>query len=130
MKRVDLENQLQQIDVKASKLFDGLLKRQSKINFYETIDFDKVDLNMNNVSDIVARLDETGDIDVLPLLEYRSEFSGHVKDVRPIYVSDTGILVSEDENATKTYLIKFESIANPNDKLRLIELMEENIVNL
>lgn len=129
MKLVELENQLHQIELEASKLFDGLLKRQSTINFYETIEFDKTDLNMNNTSDIVRRLDETGDIDVLPLLEYRSEFSGHVKDVRPIYVGDAGILVSEEENVNRTYLIKFESIANPHDKLRLIELMEENIVN-
>ena len=126
MKLVELENQLHQIELEASKLFDGLLKRQSKINFYETIEFDKEDLNMNNVSDIVRRLDETGDIDVLPLLEYRSEY---VKDVRPIYVGYAGILVSEYENVHRTYLIKFESIANTHDKLRLIELMEENIVN-
>ena len=130
MKLVEIENKLHELELEASKNFDKLLKRQSKINFYDNIDFDKTDVDMNNISQIVDRLDETGDIDVLPILEYRSDTTGHVKDVRPLYVSLTnGILVCEDENIRRTYYIKFSSIGHLSDRIRLLELMEECIVN-
>lgn len=101
MKKADIFDQhLEKFKIEVSKHFSKLIEHQNPI------------------------LIETDD-----LLTVTDRFSGTPYDVCPLKVTDDGILVRDAEKEDKTYKIYFSSLQSIEDKLLLISLMEDNLIN-
>jgi len=60
-------------------------------------------------------------------LEMRDTFTGIIFDVHPLKVTKQGIYVLEADNTDKTHIINLHDLANIQDRINIIELMENNL---
>jgi hypothetical protein len=107
MSIVKFKNDLTKLETDVANHFSELIK-----NHKEFIIFDEVDLE-----------DDTPD----DYLEMRNDITGDVFDVHPLKVNNSGILVVEAEETSKMHLIRFSDLSSINDRINLIELMENSL---
>lgn len=107
MKAENLNNDLNQLETKVYHYFNELLEKQEEI-----VIFDECDLEHDTPDDY---------------LEMRNDITGNVFDVHPLKVSKDGILVIEADGSFVRHLIKLQDLGSTQDKITLIELMENSL---
>ena len=103
----NLNNDLNQLETKVYHYFNELLEKQEEI-----VIFDECDLEHDTPDDY---------------LEMRNDITGNVFDVHPLKVSKDGILVIEADGSFVRHLIKLQDLGSTQDKITLIELMENSL---
>ena len=106
MSSKNFNNSLDQLEAEVSICFNELLQEKNEI-----VIFDESDLEFETPDDY---------------LEVRNDFSGSVFDVHPLKVSKEGILVVEADGSYIRHLIKFQDLSSLQDRINLLELMENN----
>ena len=107
MSSKNLNNDLDQLETQVYHYFNELLEKQDEI-----IIFDESDLEHDTPDDY---------------LEMRNDITGNVFDVHPLKVSKNGILVVEADGSFVRHLIKLQDLGSTQDKITLIELMENSL---
>ena len=107
MSSKNLNNDLDQLETQVYHYFNELLEKQDEI-----IIFDELDLEHETPDDY---------------LEMRNDITGNVFDVHPLKVSKDGILVVEADGSFVRHLIRLSDLSSTQDKITLIELMENNL---
>ena len=107
MSSKNLNNDLDQLETQVYHYFNELLEKQEEI-----VIFDESDLEHETPDDY---------------LEMRNDITGNVFDVHPIKVSQNGILVVEADGSFVRHLIKLQDLGSTQDKITLIELMENSL---
>ena len=99
-------NSLDQLEAEVSICFNELLQEKNEI-----VIFEESDLEYESPEDY---------------LEVRNDITGSVFDVHPLKVSKEGILVVEADGSYIRHLIKFQDLSSLQDRINLLELMENN----
>ena len=99
-------NDLDNLESEVARYFTELLETQKEITIFEEVDLE------NDIPD--------------DYLECRNDITGSVFDVHPLKVSYDGILVIEADGSYIRHLIKFQDLSNLQDRINLLELMENN----
>ncbi len=60
-------------------------------------------------------------------LEMRDSFTGIIFDVHPLKVTKQGIFVLEANVNDRTHIVNLHDLANVQDRINLLELMENNL---
>ncbi len=107
MSSKNLNNDLDQLETQVYHYFNELLEKQDEI-----IIFDELDLEHDTPDDY---------------LEMRNDITGNVFDVHPLKVTQNGILVVEADGSFVRHLIKLQDLSSTQDKINLIELMENSL---
>jgi hypothetical protein len=107
MSSKNLNNDLDQLETQVYHYFNELLEKQEEI-----VIFDECDLEHETPDDY---------------LEMRNDITGNVFDVHPLKVSKNGILVVEADGSFVRHLIKLQDLGSTQDKITLIELMENSL---
>ena len=107
MSSKNFNNDLDQLDTQIYHYFNELLEKQEEI-----VIFDESDLEHETPDDY---------------LEMRNDITGNVFDVHPLKVSQNGILVVEADGSFVRHLIKLQDLGSTQDKITLIELMENSL---
>ena len=107
MSSKNFNNDLDLLETQVAIYFSELLKTNDEI-----IIFDEVDLEHDTPDDY---------------LEMRNDITGNVFDVHPLKVSKKGILVIEADGSYTRHLINLQDLSSIQDKINLIELMENSL---
>ena len=107
MSSKNLNKDLEQLEKQVYNYFSELLEKQGEI-----VIFDELDLEHETPDDY---------------LEMRNDITGNVFDVHPLKVSNNGILVVEADGSFTRHLIKLSDLSSTQDKITLIELMENSL---
>ena len=107
MSSKNLNKDLEQLEKQVYNYFNELLEKQEEI-----VIFDECDLEHDTPDDY---------------LEMRNDITGNVFDVHPLKVSNNGILVIEADGSFTRHLIKLSDLSSTQDKITLIELMENSL---
>jgi hypothetical protein len=107
MSSKNLNNDLDQLETQVYHYFNELLEKQDEI-----VIFDECDLEHDTPDDY---------------LEMRNDITGNVFDVHPLKVTQNGILVIEADGSFTRHLIKLSDLSSTQDKITLIELMENSL---
>jgi hypothetical protein len=107
MSSKNLNNDLNQLEKEVYHYFNELLDKQGEITI-----FDELDLEHDTPDDY---------------LEMRNDITGNVFDVHPLKVSKNGILVVESDGSFVKHLIRLQDLSSTQDKITLIELMENSL---
>ena len=107
MSSKNLNKELEQLEMQVYHYFNELLEKQEEI-----VIFDECDLEHETPDDY---------------LEMRNDITGNVFDVHPLKVSNNGILVVEADGSFVRHLIKLQDLSSTQDKINLIELMENSL---
>jgi len=107
MSSKNLNKDLEQLEKQVYNYFSELLEKQEEI-----VIFDECDLEHDTPDDY---------------LEMRNDITGNVFDVHPLKVSQNGILVIEADGSFTRHLIKLSDLSSTQDKITLIELMENSL---
>jgi hypothetical protein len=107
MSSKNFNNDLDLLEKQIYHYFNELLEKQGEI-----VIFDECDLEHDTPDDY---------------LEMRNDITGNVFDVHPLKVSKDGILVVEADGSFKRHLIKLHDLGSTQDKITIIELMEDNL---
>ena len=107
MSSKNFNNDLDQLETQVYHYFNELLEKQGEI-----VIFDESDLEHDTPDDY---------------LEMRNDITGNVFDVHPLKVSQNGILVIEADGSFVRHLIKLQDLGSTQDKINLIELMENSL---
>ena len=107
MSSKNLNNDLDQLETQVYHYFNELLEKQEEI-----VIFDECDLEHDTPDDY---------------LEVRNDITGNVFDVHPLKVSKNGILVVEADGSFVRHLIRLSDLSSTQDKITLIELMENSL---
>ena len=107
MSSKNLNNDLDQLETQVYHYFNELLEKQEEI-----VIFDECDLEHDTPDDY---------------LEMRNDITGNVFDVHPLKVSKNGILVVEADGSFVRHLIRLQDLSSAQDKITLIELMENSL---
>ena len=107
MSSKNLNNDLDQLETQVYHYFNELLEKQEEI-----VIFDECDLEHDTPDDY---------------LEMRNDITGNVFDVHPLKVTQNGILVVEADGSFVRHLIKLQDLGSTQDKITLIELMENSL---
>ena len=107
MSSKNFNKELEQLELQVYHYFNELLEKQDEI-----VIFDECDLEHDTPDDY---------------LEMRNDITGNVFDVHPLKVSKNGILVVEADGSFVRHLIKLQDLGSTQDKIALIELMENNL---
>ena len=107
MSSKNFNKELDQLETQIYHYFNELLEKQEEI-----VIFDECDLEHDTPDDY---------------LEMRNDITGNVFDVHPLKVSKNGILVVEADGSFVRHLIKLQDLSSTQDKISLIELMENNL---
>jgi len=107
MSSKNLNKDLEQLEKQVCNYFSELLEKQGEI-----VIFDELDLEHETPDDY---------------LEMRNDITGNVFDVHPLKVSNNGILVIEADGSFIRHLIKLSDLSSTQDKITLIELMENSL---
>ena len=99
-------NSLDQLEAEVAIYFSELLQEKKEI-----VIFEESDLEYESPEDY---------------LEVRNDITGSVFDVHPLKVSKEGILVVEADGSYIRHIIKFQHLSSLQDRINLIELMENN----
>jgi hypothetical protein len=102
-----LNNDLNQLEIQVYHYFNELLEKQDEI-----VIFEEWDLEHDTPDDY---------------LEMRNDITGNVFDVHPLKVTQNGILVIEADGSFTRHLIKLSDLSSTQDKITLIELMENSL---
>ena len=106
MSSKNFNNSLDQLEAEVSICFNELLQEKKEI-----VIFEESDLEYESPEDY---------------LEVRNDITGSVFDVHPLKVSKEGILVVEADGSYIRHLIKFQDLSSLQDRINLLELMENN----
>ena len=106
MSSKNFNNSLDQLETEVAIYFSELLQEKKEI-----VIFEESDLEYESPDDY---------------LEVRNDITGSVFDVHPLKVSYDGILVIEADGSYVRHLIKFQDLSNLQDRINLLELMENN----
>lgn len=60
-------------------------------------------------------------------LEMRDTFTGNIFDVHPLKVTKQGIFVLEANSNDRTHIVNLHDLANVQDRINLLQLMENNL---
>ena len=116
-----ISKELQNLKLETSKLFDNLLKQNSKFNFAEEVS----DLDSGlQLDEYIQDLKETDGLELLPILEVRNSTSGNVFDVYITEVTENGVRTLEMIDKTPN-IFKFSDLIGIDDALVLLNEMEE-----
>ena len=107
MSSKNFNNDLDLLETQVNQYFNELLEKQGEI-----VIFDESDLEHDTPDDY---------------LEMRNDITGNVFDVHPLKVSKDGILVVEADGSFVRHLIKLQDLGSTQDKITLIELMENSL---
>jgi hypothetical protein len=107
MSSKNFNKELEQLELQVYHYFNELLEKQDEI-----VIFDECDLEHDTPDDY---------------LEMRNDITGNVFDVHPLKVSNNGILVVEADGSFVRHLIKLQDLGSTQDKIALIELMENSL---
>jgi hypothetical protein len=107
MSSKNFNNDLDLLETQVNQYFNELLEKQGEI-----VIFDESDLEHDTPDDY---------------LEMRNDITGNVFDVHPLKVSKDGILVVEADGSFVRHLIKLHDLGSIQDKITIIELMEDNL---
>jgi hypothetical protein len=107
MSSKNLNNDLDQLETQVYNYFNELLDKLDEI-----VIFDECDLEHDTPDDY---------------LEMRNDITGNVFDVHPLKVSKNGILVVEADGSFVRHLIRLSDLSSTQDKITLIELMENSL---
>ena len=107
MSSKNLNKELEQLELQVYHYFNELLEKQDEI-----VIFDECDLEHDTPDDY---------------LEMRNDITGNVFDVHPLKVSNNGILVVEADGSFVRHLIKLQDLSSTQDKITLIQLMENSL---
>ena len=107
MSSKSFNTELDYLETNVAHYFNELLEKQDEI-----IIFDELDLEHDTPDDY---------------LEMRNDITGNVFDVHPLKVSNNGILVVEADGSFVRHLIKLQDLSSTQDKINLIELMENSL---
>jgi hypothetical protein len=107
MSSKNLNNDLDQLETQVYHYFNELLDKLDEI-----VIFDECDLEHDTPDDY---------------LEMRNDITGNVFDVHPLKVSKDGILVVEADGSFVRHLIRLSDLSSTQDKITLIELMENSL---
>jgi len=107
MSSKNLNKDLDQLETQVYHYFNELLEKQDEI-----VIFDECDLEHDTPDDY---------------LEMRNDITGNVFDVHPLKVTQNGILVIEADGSFVRHLIKLSDLSSTQDKITLIELMENSL---
>jgi hypothetical protein len=107
MSSKNLNKDLEQLEKQVYNHFSELLEKQGEI-----VIFDELDLEHETPDDY---------------LEMRNDITGNVFDVHPLKVSNNGILVVEADGSFRRHLIRLSDLGSTQDKITLIELMENSL---
>ena len=107
MSSKNFNKELEQLELQVYHYFNELLEKQEEI-----VIFDECDLEHETPDDY---------------LEMRNDITGNVFDVHPLKVSQNGILVVEADGSFVRHLIKLQNLGSTQDKIALIELMENSL---
>ena len=107
MSTKNFNNDLDLLETQVSNYFSELLQKQEEI-----VIFDECDLEHDTPDDY---------------LEMRNDITGDVFDVHPLKVTKNNILVVEADGSFTRYLIGLQDLANIQDKINLLELMENSL---
>ena len=107
MSSKNFNKDLDQLETEVYHYFTELLEKQEEI-----IIFNESDLEHDTPDDY---------------LEIRNDITGNVFDVHPLKVSKNGILVVEADGSFVRHLIKLQDLGSIQDKITLLELMEDNL---
>lgn len=106
MSSKNFNNSLDQLEAEVAICFNELLQEKNEI-----VIFDESDLEFESPEDY---------------LEVRNDITGSVFDVHPLKVSKEGILVVEADGSYIRHIIKFQDLSSLQDRINLLELMENN----
>ena len=107
MSSKNFNKELEQLELQVYHYFNELLEKQDEI-----VIFDECDLEHDTPDDY---------------LEMRNDITGNVFDVHPLKVSNNGILVVEADGSFVRHLIKLQDLSSTQDKITLIQLMENSL---
>lgn len=107
MSSKNFNKELEQLELQVYHYFNELLEKQDEI-----VIFDECDLEHDTPDDY---------------LEMRNDITGNVFDVHPLKVSKNGILVVEADGSFVRHLIKLQDLSSTQDKIAIIELMENSL---
>ena len=107
MSTKNFNNDLDLLETQVSNYFSELLQKQEEI-----VIFDECDLEHDTPDDY---------------LEIRNDITGDVFDVHPLKVTQNNILVVEADGSFTRHLIGLQDLANIQDKINLLELMENSL---
>ena len=107
MSSKNFNNDLDLLETQVAIYFSELLQ-----NIDEVVIFDESDLEHDTPDDY---------------LEMRNDITGNVFDVHPLKVSKNGILVIEADGSFVRHLITLQDLSSIQDKINLIELMENSL---
>lgn len=119
----ELSLALENTKVCASRLFNELVSNGTIFSFLKQVSEDKTLTDQ----EIAKQLTSDCELHLLPTIEFRSDITGDVYDAHVCIVSDKRILVITMDNED-TRELKFEDIASLEDKLILLNEMEEYLV--
>jgi hypothetical protein len=120
-KSVAISNELKNIKLETSKLFDNLLKQKSEFNFVEEVSVLDRGLQLN---EYIQDLKESDGLELLPILEVRNSASGNVFDVYITQVTENGVRTLEMVDKIPN-IFKFSDLMGVEDQLVLLNEMEE-----
>ena len=106
MSSKNFNNNLDQLEAEVAIYFNELLQEKKEI-----VIFEESDLEYDNPDDY---------------LEVRNDITGSVFDVHPLKVSYDGILVIEADGSFTRHLIRLQDLSSIQDRINLLELMENN----
>jgi hypothetical protein len=107
MSSKNLNKELEQLEMQVYQYFNELLEKQREI-----VKFDKSDLEHETSDDY---------------LEMHNDIIDNVFDIHPLKVSQNGILVVEADGSFVRHLIKLQDLSSTQDKIPLIQLMENSL---
>ena len=107
MSSKSFNTELDYLETNVAQYFSELLNQKEEI-----VIFDETDLEHDSPDDY---------------LELRSDITGNVFDVHPLKVTKEGILVVEADGSFTRHLIRLQDLSSIQDRINLVELMENNL---
>ena len=120
MKSSELSQTLQDLELKASKLFNELLEQKPEFNFLQSLSgYEGTD------DEIEELLCENEEVYILPTIEARGPVTGNVFDIHVMSVDENGIYCMLMNDTTITSIYSFSDLCSLEDALILLNEMEE-----
>ena len=107
MRSRDFNDDLDLLEAGVAIYFNELLAQKKEIVIFEEADLE------NDIPE--------------DYLEVRNHTKGSVFDIHPLKVSYDGILVIEADGSYVRHLIEFQDLSSLQDRINLLELMENNL---
>jgi len=119
----NIKQTLFKLEQSVEEKFSNFIKDGKEFSFVETAEFE---FETGATEDEkVKELRCNGFMELLPTIEVRNSFTGNVKDYYVLSASNSAIAVFEVTNDEKMELVRFSDIASINDKIILLDAMEE-----